>query len=239
MDHLIAVPRFLINHIQWWTIIQNLVQGLKWKLTLPTRVLTTDASLRGWGGHLGNKKVQGRWKRHQLFLHINNLQLQAVFNALKSFLPQVRGQSVLIQTDNTTVLHYIHKMGGTKSEDLCILTWDLINWCKSYTIDLRATHLPGIDNVLADHLSTKILPYHEWELAEQVARKLFHYWPAPEIDLFATFENKELSTFCSLKTHRRAQSKMLSICIGQAGMCTLSLLSHLSSRCSGKWRRSK
>ena len=47
LDHPIVVPQILIDHIRWWTDLSNLIQGLDWVRALPTRVLTTDASLSG------------------------------------------------------------------------------------------------------------------------------------------------------------------------------------------------
>ena len=118
LEFSLQIPPWLITHIAWWADYMNLTQGLKWRIS-PTTVLTTDTSLQGWGGHLLSKRVQGRWRCCQQRQQINVLELQAVFNSLKSFLPKVRGQTVLVQTDNTTVLHYINKLGGTKSLKLC------------------------------------------------------------------------------------------------------------------------
>ena len=206
LEFSLQIPPWLITHIAWWADYTNLTQGLKWRRISPTRVLTTDASLEGWGGHLLSKRVQGRWRRCQQRQHINVLELQAVFNSLKSFLPKVRGQTVLVQTDNTTVLHYINKLGGTKSLKMCNLTMNLIEWCTKNKIDLIATHIPGIYNTLADMLSRKIYPYHEWELANRVVQQLFQIWNTPQIDLFATLENKKLPKFCSLRPCPQAEA---------------------------------
>jgi ribonuclease HI len=199
LEQPIAVPQTLVEHFHWWTELTNLTQGLKWIKAGPTRVLTTDACMRSWGAHLLSKRVQGRWTLSQQSLHINVLELQAVFNALKAFLPDVRGRSVLVQTDNTATLYYINKMGGTKSRELCALTWDLLLWCMLHQIDLVAAHIPGEENVLADRLSRHILPYHEWELAERVVQRIFQYWSTPDVDLFATVENRKLSRFCAIR----------------------------------------
>jgi hypothetical protein len=40
------------------------------------------------------------------------------------FLSQIKNQAVLIRSDNTTVVQYINKQGGTKSPQLCYLTWE-------------------------------------------------------------------------------------------------------------------
>ena len=47
--------------------------------------------------------------------HINSLELRAVFLALKSLEVHVRGQSLLVRSDNTSVVSYINYQGGTHS----------------------------------------------------------------------------------------------------------------------------
>ncbi len=44
--------------------------------------------------------------------HINCLEMLAVFQALKQFLPDLRGHRVLVHTDNTSVVSYINRQGG-------------------------------------------------------------------------------------------------------------------------------
>jgi hypothetical protein len=75
----------------------------------------TDASTQGWGAHTGAHTAKGFWTEEEKQLHINVLEYRAVRLALQTFLPIVKGKSVLIHTDNTTTLNYINKLGGTRS----------------------------------------------------------------------------------------------------------------------------
>jgi hypothetical protein len=118
----------------------------------------------------------------------------AIFKALKAF--QVRDKTVLVQTDNTTVICYINKAGGTKSPQLCQMTWDLFAWCRENKVTLQAVHIPGVKNLLADKLSRHLCSPTEWEINNQVVHKLFQIWGKPDVDLFATFENRKLPQFC-------------------------------------------
>ena len=86
-------------------------------------------------------------------LHINYLELKAVLLALKAFEPLCRGRVVLVATDNTTVVAYINKEGGLRSGSLCALLWRLLSWCNLREICLRAHHIPGRLNMIADKLS--------------------------------------------------------------------------------------
>ena len=51
--------------------------------------------------------------------------------------------------------HSLHQEsgGGTRSPDLCFLLWDILRWCDQYKITLKATHIAGKKNTLADALS--------------------------------------------------------------------------------------
>ena len=61
---------------------------------------------------------------------------------------------VMIATDNTTVVAYINKHGGlTHSHALLQLVVDLFLWLQTQDIAIRARHIPGCLNGIADRLS--------------------------------------------------------------------------------------
>ena len=81
--------------------------------------LTTDASSTwGWGGHMNNLTVQGRWSFFEQLQHINCLEMEAVMRSLNHFLPHLQNKNVLIRTDNTTVVQYINKRGYEISQSV-------------------------------------------------------------------------------------------------------------------------
>ena len=110
---------------------------------------------------------------------------QAVFLALKSLEVHVRGQSLLVRSDNTTVVSYINYQGGTHSPSLCFLAIELWEWCVQRGIHLSAAHIPGEDNLVADFLSRgKFLP-SEWTLNPLIFQRICQVLVSqPEIDLF-------------------------------------------------------
>ncbi len=75
------------------------------------KMLTTDASLTGWGAVLDGRPAQGIWRGHLLEWHINCLEMMALFRALKYFLQQLRGYHVLVRVDNTAG-SLLHKSPG-------------------------------------------------------------------------------------------------------------------------------
>ena len=105
---------------------------------------------------------------------------------------------MLVATDNTTVVSYINKQGGMKSGSLCALLWRLLSWCHPRGIVLRARHIPGHLNVIADKLSRhNQVIQTEWSLSQEVFILLCLRWARPQVDLFATRFNHKLPQFVS------------------------------------------
>ena len=138
-------------------------------------------------------------------LHINILELKEVSLALQRFKDQCQNQTVLVATDNSTVVAYINKQGGTHSAEMCALLWKIMTWCHHYKITFKARHIPGCLNVMADLLSkSNQVQSTEWSLHPQVFKQICHKWFTPHVDLFATRLNHKLPLYVSL-----VQTKML------------------------------
>ena len=132
-------------------------------------------------------------------MHINLLEMKALFLGLQAFQEVVVGHHVTAMCDNSTVVVYVNKQGGTVSRSLCFLTSRLLRWTESFDVHLDARYLPGESNVLADVLSRRgQVVGTEWSLHPQVARALLRAWGNPSIDLFATCLNAKLPLYCSL-----------------------------------------
>jgi hypothetical protein len=197
LDFILNVPPSLHQYLLPWRDEQLLSQGVQFQLKPPSKTITTDASNLGWGGVLGENTTQGLWEESERNLHINCLELLAVYKTLRTFTSRLSGHKVLVMTDNTTVRQYINKMGGTKSAILCALTMKMLQWCQTHHISLVSQHVPGVSNVLADRLSRVFLPQTEWRLNPMVVNLLFNRWGYPSIDLFATNSNKQCPVFVS------------------------------------------
>ena len=94
--------------------------------------------------------IQGRWSQEESDLHIDILETEAVFSHWD---PDLRGHKVTILSDNTSAVAYINHQGGTRSGALLSRTWNLLTRCEELEINLRATHLAGKENTVADALS--------------------------------------------------------------------------------------
>ena len=101
--------------------------------------------------------------------------------------------------DNSTVVAYVNKQGGTVSRSLCSLASHLLRGTESLDVHLDVSYLPGQSNVLADLLSRRDQVIGtKWSLHLQVARALLRRWGSPSTDLFTTSLNAKLPLYCSL-----------------------------------------
>ena len=195
----IPVFPILATHLMWWQQERNIFRGVPLQGYPHNKVLWKDASKWGWGAHLGTHQVAGQWPKELINHHINWLEMRAVWNALIEFQEEIQGENLLIRCDNATVVAYINKQGGTKSIPLCLLLWDMMQWCLKHNIHIHAAHIPGKKNCLADKLSRgqKLVRLTEWTLKPSIVQHIFQIMGTPNIDLFATGANSQLPVFCS------------------------------------------
>ena len=93
--------------------------------TEPDLTIESDTSSRGWGASCQGTSTGGPWSPLEKKWHINCIELLAATLALKTFVKNTKGLSVLLKIDNTTAVAYINNQGGTISKDLIVLTRDL------------------------------------------------------------------------------------------------------------------
>ena len=181
-----------------WQDPSFLTSGIPIRTFQADLTIFTDASTQGWGADMGDSKISGTWTRTDRKLHINCLKLKAVIFALQHWAPLLQGLQVMIAMDNSTVISYINKQGGTRSPALLRLTVDLFLSLEAQNIIVRARHIPGCLNVIADHLSRPNQPIStEWSLHPEIVQRIFRVWGTPEVDMFATLSNSHLPRFMS------------------------------------------
>ncbi|XP_059205256.1 uncharacterized protein LOC131984458 [Centropristis striata] len=185
--------------LRHWRVPSFLTRGVPMGSVLSRKVVTTDASLTGWGGIHEGRSVRGVWSVGLQRSDINFLELSAVFLSLKHFLPSLMGHHVLVRTDNTTTVAYINRQGGLRSRQLHMLARRLILWSCGRLLSLRATHVPGVLNTGADLLSRGAPVYGEWTLHPEVVEQLWSRYGRAAVDLFASRENAQCALFYSLR----------------------------------------
>ena len=104
LEKRIPLPRSLHPHLQWWLKEDNVLTGQPLHPIQHALQIFTDSSKEGWGAHLNEFIARGTWSLPESKLHINYLELKAVFLALKEFQNLCVGKMVY------KVVH--HKSGG-------------------------------------------------------------------------------------------------------------------------------
>ena len=165
--------------ILWWTNRDNLRRDHRCGVLN----LYTDSSTQGWGAHLQELTASGIWSQDQSQLHINVLELQAIWLGLRAFSQRVENARVALMSDSTSAVAYLRNQGGTKSLAMNDLATDICLWSEKRGMTLVPCYLPGHLNVLADHLSRRgqILKT-EWSLNQTVADRIFRAWGRPFVD---------------------------------------------------------
>ena len=198
LEKIIPIPKSLHPHLKWWLEEDNVVTGQPLHPLEHALQIFTDASREGWGAHLNEHIARGSWSLPESKLHINYLELKAVLLALQEFQALCMNKVVLVATDNTTVVAYINKEGGMKSGPLCALLWRILTWCTRNQVTLKARHIPGRLNVIADKLSRLGQTIQtEWSLNPEIFQAICNRWHTPQVDLFATRFNNKLPQFVS------------------------------------------
>ena len=196
---MVQVPQGAVDTLRPWSNAAFLSQGVRVGAVISRKVITTDASLKGWGALHEGRAASGVWAPGLQGAHINYLELMAVFLAVKHFEVFIRGCHVLIRTDNTATMCYVNKQGGLASLTLDKLACELTHWCDARLASLRAIHVPGLQNSGADLLSRGGYRYADWSLHPAVARGIWTRFGRPQVDLFASEENAKCSRFFSMK----------------------------------------
>lgn len=171
----------------------------------PVLSVTTDASLDGWGAVCNDNHIGGRWTPEESGQHINVLEINAAYIALRAFCRDKHDIHVQIRTDNMCTMAYINSMGGIRSCPCNTLAKAIWSWCIERNIWISACHVPGIENE-ADFSSRHFNENVEWMLNTDIFRQLLIVFETPDLDMFASRLNKQLSRYVSWKADAEAEN---------------------------------
>jgi hypothetical protein len=191
------------SDLLWWVSNLTSCQGRPMFEAEPTLSICSDASLSGWGAVCEGVTTGMSWSGEEKERHINELEMLGAFNALRAFAGSMRNCTVELKLDNTTAVAYVNKEGGTRSTALNNLALDVARWCERRNIFLKAEHLPGVLNSIADRESRRGVDWSDWRLHPGVFRALSRVWKT-SVDLFANPWNSQLVKFVSWKPQPRA-----------------------------------
>ena len=131
------------------------------------------------------------WKQH-----INIKELKSV---LYAFLPLFRSTffcSILIRSDNSIIVSYINKQGGTSCSILCGLVLELWQLCVNRSINILALHIAGELNIHTDKLSWLEESDHDYFLSSSMFSSISKAISFPlKVDLFADRLNYKIPNY--------------------------------------------
>ena len=117
---------------------------------------------------------------------------------LSLFFSQSKECHIQILSDNTTTVYCINNMGTLNSSRCNEFTKGIWNWAIDRNIWLTASHIPDILNTEADYESRRNDSHTEWKLSEEIYSQITtHFQFKPDIDLFASRINKQITKFVS------------------------------------------
>ncbi|XP_063790602.1 uncharacterized protein LOC134945328 [Pseudophryne corroboree] len=196
MHRLITLsPRARVS-LLWWLQSAHLLEGRRFGIQ-DWVLVTTNASLRGWGAVTQGSNFQGLWSCQETCLHINILELRAIYNALSQAETLLRDKSVLIQSDNITAVAHVNRQGGTRSRVAMAEATRILRWAGNHVRALSAVFIPGVDNWEADFLSRHDLHPGEWGLHQEVFAQIASRWELPQVDMMASRLNTKLQRYCA------------------------------------------
>ncbi|GAA6095931.1 uncharacterized protein LOC125138511, partial [Tachysurus ichikawai] len=111
----VTVTRACVAALRHWRAAVFYAHGAPLGAIMLRKVVTTDASLTGWGATQEGRIVNGVWPVSLHSAHINYLELLTVLKALRHFLPRLQGHHVLVRCDNTTAVAHINRQGGLRT----------------------------------------------------------------------------------------------------------------------------
>lgn len=91
----------------------------------------------------------------------NHLEPKTTENSLKAFEHNLQGHLVMMFSNKTTTVMYVNKQ-GVHIPSLCQAVSNLLLWTKAKDISIKASHIAGKQNIIADTLSRGISNPNDW-----------------------------------------------------------------------------
>ena len=198
LDNLLPWTEAIAAYLDWWQNPSNVMKGADLHPKDHSIQLFTDASHEGWGAHLDQKFHKGSVVRSgKKATHICPRIEGGLPGPSKLQGPVPESNSVSCDGQlNSGSLH--QQQGETHSAEMCALLWKIMTWGHHYLITLKARHVLGCLNVMADLLSrSNQVQSTEWSLHPQVFKQICQKWFTPHVDLFATHLNHKLPLYVS------------------------------------------
>jgi hypothetical protein len=194
----VEVNQDVKKELLWW--LENLPQfnGRSLAPPTPSIIIKTDSSLFKWGAVSEEVMISYDWPASDTS-HINVKELKAAVLAFNAFVPRrfLKETTVQLVMDNCCAVHVINNLGSTRNEELTELASELWHQAIGKNVFLKASYLPGKENVEADWASRFFEDGSDWQLDPRIFGKINELWGPLDIDLFANHNNHQLEKFFS------------------------------------------
>ena len=98
-EDLVSLNCSSLSDLSWWKSCPSVLTPVSLVIDRHDFTLTTDASKLGWGAFLSSgSQTSGLWSGSEQEMHINNLELLAVFNCVCSFLDELKNSKGTVYT---------------------------------------------------------------------------------------------------------------------------------------------
>jgi hypothetical protein len=197
------MPRRTISEMLFWyrNVWYNTPYGFAARL--PQAMLTTDASEKGWGAVIQIGGVSyttyGSYSPEHCLKSSNWRETTAVLRALLYFKPLIQQggiRALPVRTDNMVAVFNLQRQGA--SESLVYETRQIFSLLQRMDVRISVTHIPGIENVMADALS-RMDRVGDYGLGKEwYERGTKCLGVTPTLDVFASSNNNKCQRFLAL-----------------------------------------
>lgn len=161
-EGIVKVSHPAIKAVQhYWQQLSDQTVQRAWFTPCRSVIVTTDACARGWGawyhGLSGMHFVQRTWSSAELSLmHNNYLELRAIREAVTS--SKFCQVFIRVFSDNMSSVHMVNKL-YTPVPSCAVEIKHLLTYLLSHDCAIKAYHVPGPQNSVADYLSRVDVSY--------------------------------------------------------------------------------
>ena len=150
---------------QWWTNLSILKEASPLHKKEHSLLPFTDASLNGWGADLKHQIASGLWNQEESLKAMKNTKSNV--SSLRIIQKSVSKSKSVISTDNSSLVAYLNKQGGTHFQEICALVWRIMAWTNTRGIQIWKKPISGNLSFSADSLFRRHLMIKtEWALTQ-------------------------------------------------------------------------
>ena len=159
------------------------------------KLIFTDASNAGWGTHSGQDSTGGLWSHPEKHLHINLLEMKVVFLALQFFKRTCQTMKSSLPQTTPQWWHTSTNREALDRQDS--LMRRILTWCNQNSVTLRARHIQGSLDVIADGLSKRNqIQSTQWSLSPQIFKQIFQTLGESPSGLILNQPEQETPSLC-------------------------------------------